>query len=244
MLTIGRYNTALSLPHTKIEELSIRHNRTAALLKLEYYDATLEDAQWLLEQNSIKEPALLRAIGAAYQLQQYEVCQRYLVVLKQKFPACVDQRDWVCRVCDRLMEQRFGKYDFANLWKESPSAQSPHLDLATYVSPIESRDTESRGRGLFATKSVKAGELLLCEKALSAIMPETYQFHKMGCFVVNRQETVLTTDPAAFAIRSDIVQKLTRNPSLRPSFERLYDGGYRDGKYNQQDDNLVPCVDA
>ena len=244
ILNADRYNTALSLKPTTHQTRIIRHNRTAVLLKLQCYDAVLEDTQHLLKHGPIKESALIRAVEAAYGLQQYDVCQSYLAVLKGQFPACAEHGLWTCKVGDRLEEKMHGTYDFTYLWKHPPTSEEPCVDFATYIGPMEARETESRGRGLFTTKPVKAGELLLCEKAFSAKMPESPQSRKRGCFVISSRETVLTMNYAAFAVRTDIVQKLERNPSLRASFEHLYDGGYRANAYNHRDDESKQCVDA
>ena len=43
----------------------------------------------------------------------------------------------------------------------------PCLDNATFAGNVEVQASKGRGRGLFTTKDVIAGELLLCEKAFS-----------------------------------------------------------------------------
>ena len=43
------------------------------------------------------------------------------------------------------------------------------MDAATYLGPIEVQGSDGKGRGLFATRDVKAGELLLCEKAFALV---------------------------------------------------------------------------
>jgi hypothetical protein len=48
----------------------------------------------------------------------------------------------------------------------------PKIDSASFTGPIEIRDSPSRGKGLFTTKQVKAGDLLLCEKEFSYCFAE------------------------------------------------------------------------
>ena len=224
VLKLDRFNTALHLKNSHSQMLSFKHNRTKACLHLCCYDQVVEDVEYLILSEYFKENALLRGIEAAYKLQLYDNCHTYLVVLKEYFPDCPRHDEWACRICKRLKEMLRGNYDFRQIWKNPPSAESPLVDYASYLGPMELRETKTRGRGLFAAKSVKAGELLLCEKAFSAIMPD--QSPKSSCFVVSHKETTLTTNLTAFALRTDIVQKLVRNPSLRSAFNKLYDGGY------------------
>ena len=207
-------------------------------MHLRCFDEVIEDAEYLILNDYFKENALLRAIDAAYQLQKYDRCHSYLVFLKHFFPDCPHHNVWVCRVCNRFKEQLYGKYDFTHIWKHPPTAESPLVDFASYTGPIEPRETQSWGRGVFTTQPVKAGELLLCEKALSVVMPD--RSPKSGCFVVNHHETTLTTDLAAFTIRTDVVQKIVRNRSLRAYFDKLYDGGYG----NSMAEGPTPYVDV
>jgi hypothetical protein len=58
-------------------------------------------------------------------------------------------------------------YDFETISKEVSKVRPPHLDHATFVGLVEVKTSPGRGRGLFTTKAVKAGELLLCEKAFA-----------------------------------------------------------------------------
>ena len=60
----------------------------------------------------------------------------------------------------RLGEQESGKA----ITDEMPKVPPPHLDHATFVGPVAVKASIGRGRGLFTTKAVKAGDLILCEK--------------------------------------------------------------------------------
>ena len=221
-----RFDTALSLHHSPLLGATIRYNRTKVYMALRYYDNVTDDVDCLVLQEHLRENALIRGIEAAYQLQNYDICHNYLGFLRHYFPNNPHHDGWVGRVCTRIKETRYGRYDFTSIWKNPPSADSPFVDLASYFGPIEPRETQAWGRGLFATKPVKAGELLLCEKALSVVLSD--RAPQSGCFIVGHQETTLTTDITGFALRTDIVQKLEKNRTFRASFNKLYDGGYRE----------------
>lgn len=113
---------------------------------------------------------------------------------------------------------------------EVPILRPAHLDHATYVGPIEVRETKSKGRGLFATRAIKTGHLLLCEKAFAHahIDNETLEGKP-----ANAKLTVLAnpeTDKMVIGGHADllrmIAQKLYRSPSLGPKFTALYHGDY------------------
>jgi hypothetical protein len=105
------------------------------------------------------------------------------------------------------------------------------LDLATYIGPIEIKQTKSKGRGLFVTKAVKAGDLLFCEKAFSSA------YAGEGAVGENQGGSNITlllnieTNRGFLGAQADliklIVQKLYRNPSTAPAFTTLYHGTYK-----------------
>jgi len=108
------------------------------------------------------------------------------------------------------------------------------MDNASYSGPIEVRSSPGRGRGLFTTKPVKAGELLLCEKAFSycfAAPPEEMEralskgiSHISVLIDVPGNRTTVGTH--ADLIR-DVSNKLARNPSPGSSFGDLSHGKYQ-----------------
>jgi hypothetical protein len=95
-------------------------------------------------------------------------CCQVLGLLRTNFPHNSRASVVLDHAQSRSLEQKTGVYNFKELqakakrrWKLRP----PHLDHATYIGPVEIRQTESKDRGLFVTKAVKAGDLLLCEKS-------------------------------------------------------------------------------
>lgn len=134
------------------------------------------------------------------------------------------------RAQSRIVEQKSGVYNFKELQANAKQLRPPHLDHATYIGPVEIRQTESKGRGLFVTKAVKAGELLLCEKAFS----HAHADEGASDGNANIQKMNLLIDPETgcglMGARADLimltVQKLYRNPSLAQAFTTLCHGTY------------------
>ena len=71
------------------------------------------------------------------------------------------------RASARLVEQENGRYEFRKMMLEAKKRQPPRLDRGTYIGPVTVKQTQSHGRGLFTTETVKAGDLLFCEKAFA-----------------------------------------------------------------------------
>lgn len=146
------------------------------------------------------------------------------------FPHNSEASAFLERAQSRAVEQKSGVYDFKQLQANANTLRPPHLDLATYIGPVEVRQTESKGRGLFVTKDVKAGDLLLCEKAF------THAHAGEDADAGNKANSSISllinpgTGQGFKGAQADLikltVQKLYRNPSLAPAFTTLYHGNY------------------
>ena len=138
----------------------------------------------------------------------------------------------------RIVEQEKGIYNWDGMLKEARSGKTD-CDHADYVGPIEVRVCEGSkcGRGLFVTRDVEPGELLLVEKAFSVFCLEQ----------VKRSEEVEKPDRAAAcgalpqpeekkekareeitALHAGLVAKtfakISSNSSLQPAFLDLHPG--------------------
>lgn len=150
--------------------------------------------------------------------------------LCNKLPHNSEASVFLGRAQSRTVEQKSGVYNFNELQANAKKLRPPHLDHATYIGPVEIRQTEFKGRGLFVTKAVKAGELLLCEKAFSHAHADEGASDRS----VNIQKINPLIDPMTgggiMGARKDLimltVQKLYRNPSLAQAFTTLCHGTY------------------
>ncbi|KAF2280773.1 SET domain-containing protein [Westerdykella ornata] len=99
-----------------------------------------------------------------------------------------------------------------------------HVDAANYICDTEARSTESHGRGLFAKRSFKAGDLVCAEKAFT--MPGYFiQDRNSDCFLYSLGDETASPRPGALLFK-ELVQKLRSNPTLRKEYFDLDDGGY------------------
>jgi len=220
----------------------IKRNRALAFLKTKQFDAALSDTGFPSFGSVPAEKALFRAAEGLYYLERFTECLEVLETLCAKFPDNQQASSLLARAQSRCVEQRTGEYDFKLLQLEATKVQPPQLDHATYIGPVEIREAMGKGRGLFTTAAVKAGDLLLCEKAFShAYVSEKAVGNSRVCLLVNTE-----TDQGFMGGEADlitmIVQKLYRNPSLAPAFVALHHGTYEPADKISVDD--TPIVDT
>jgi tetratricopeptide (TPR) repeat protein len=229
LLTIERrYTKALHLRATADELVIIKRNRALAYLNTEQYDAALSDTgfpDW--ESVDFNEKALFRAAEALYKLGRFSESVETMRSLRSHYPNNERAKEMLFRTKYRFQEQETGIYDFKKLQREAKQLRPPHLDHATYVGPIEVRQTESKGRGLFVTKAVKAGELLLCEKAFCHAFADENGMTGSTTTLLMNIETGKGFVGAQANLITSIVHKLHRNPSIAHKFTELFHGDYK-----------------
>jgi hypothetical protein len=99
-----------------------------------------------------------------------------------------------------------------------------HVDAANYVSDTEVKETNFHGRGLFAKRAFKAGDLVCAEKAF--VMPGYFiQDRNSDCLLYSLGDETASPRPGALLFK-ELIQKLRWNPSLRKEFFDLDDAGY------------------
>ncbi|KAI9767247.1 MAG: hypothetical protein M1840_005847 [Geoglossum simile] len=227
---ITEYSDALSQPATANQIEIIKRNRSLAFLKTKQFDAALSDTGFPNFNPNPAEKAMFRAAEALYNLEQFSECCQVLELLRANFPHNSQASAVLGRAQSRCLEQKTGSYNFKELQAKAGKLRPPHLDHATYIGPVEIRHTESKGRGLFVTKAVKAGDLLLCEKAFGHVHVDEGAGNKDES---SSKITLLInpeTNQGFMGAQADliklIVQKLYRNPSVAPALTTLYHGTY------------------
>ena len=122
---------------------------------------------------------------------------------------------------------------------KSFTKQHTRLDHASSTCNTVVRDTAGRGRGLFATRDIKAGELVLCEKAFCVAF-ETDEKTNRSVVLNFNLDSISIGSHATLVVR--LVQKMLYNPLQAASFLQLYDGGYTPKSGHVVDD--ITAVDA
>ncbi|KAF5587263.1 unc-45 like b [Fusarium pseudoanthophilum] len=185
-----------------------------------------------------EEPLLLQA-RALYNLGDFEECLQKLRVLTVLFPKSVLGLSLKSTVSKRLKEQDDGEYAFEDMLVEAQE-RPPLIDCATFSSLVEIRDAPGRGKGLFLTKDVSSGDLILCEKAFSyCFMDKTS--HKTYPVLANvpRDEA---KGGGAVLLWAQVTEKLYHNPEYIDNVQELFHGDHKKLRITECDE--CPVVDG
>ncbi|TDZ21194.1 putative protein lysine methyltransferase SET6 [Colletotrichum orbiculare MAFF 240422] len=182
--------------------------------------------------------AYFRAGSGAYNLGRYEEAKEYFEQAKKLAPEERGAAVYLRRLEARFREQKNGDYDLAKL-RANLSQNSPRADAASFTAKTEVKDSANKGRGLFATRDIAAGEIVMVEKAF--------------CVVWGHESDVLTA--MTYDVRDDrirvapvgltkaISQKLLRNPSQLDRVMDLY-GDYQGETRPTNNTQDGPVVDV
>jgi hypothetical protein len=121
------------------------------------------------------------------------------------------------------VHQENSEYDLAS-FSSRIGPLTLHVDAANYVKDTEVRATARHGRGLFAARDMKAGDLIMAEKAF-ALPAYLVNDPNSECSLYSLGDGTATDRAGALLFR-ELVQKLFANPSMRQDFFDMDDGGY------------------
>lgn len=214
----------------------IKSNRALSYLKTHQYDAALVDTEYPKLGSASSDKALFRAAEALYYLRRFNECFEIANLLKNAYPDLQQGQAVLQRAEARIKEQNYGLYDFARLQRLAKKLNPPHLDCATFVGPIEIKTSGSKGRGIYLTKAVKVGDLLLCEKAFSHVQSDG-ESSRVGMLLNSTTDRAVLGGQAALIKK--IALKLQGNPSLASEFTTLYHGGYPKVDVAEVDGQLI-----
>ncbi|KAK4077184.1 hypothetical protein Purlil1_12487 [Purpureocillium lilacinum] len=232
------YSTAIDvLPGTA--EAQLAHlNRSFVNLRLGRPEQALSDAAQCRNNTLLIEKRLFRQARALYELGSFAECQQVLQELTELYPENTAAKREADRVKARLQELGTGEYSFDRMYKSS-RATPPLVDCATFSAAVRVDRSPEKGLGLFTTKPVTAGELLLCEKAFAY----SYADGEEGEYrVLMNLSTKRVTVGAQAQLLTGCLQKLYHNPQTSQSFRSLYHGSYKSSSVSESDG--FPVVDT
>ncbi|KAI9641637.1 hypothetical protein NHQ30_009491 [Ciborinia camelliae] len=198
------------------------------------YEAALKDSEFVPAISDRTDKALYRGALALYALGRYNESAQLMKVTLERSPDNLDAQREYERVKLRVHESRTGEYNFGAMY-ESAKVKPYVVDCATFEGPIEIRDSKIHGKGLFTTRAVKAGELLLCEK--SFVYDNQVSFKLLYDLATEQM-----TRGANASLVDLVTHKLFNNPSLAPLLFDLSHGSYKPTKETEIDD--LPILDT
>ncbi|KAI8400226.1 hypothetical protein FOFC_19053 [Fusarium oxysporum] len=189
---------------------------------------TSTEESWLLQPRAI------------YHLGKFEECQQKLRALKKAFPKSVPAWSLQLHIGKSLKEQNDGAYAFANMLIDAQEAP-PLIDCATFSSLVEIRVAPGRVMGLFLTKDVSAGDLILCGKAFSYYFMDDEKSHETYPILLNMSSKELTPGGSVH-LWLQVTQKLFHNPGYIYTIQELFHGNHKKLQIIECDES--PVVDS
>ncbi|KAI0830010.1 hypothetical protein F5Y06DRAFT_307938 [Hypoxylon sp. FL0890] len=192
------------------------------------------------DENNPRETSLFREARVLYGLAKYSACLEMFRGIVRSNPIDLTALTWIPRVEKRLSEEESGSYNFKKMHKKAEKYTPPLLDFATYVGSVAIRDSPGKGKGLFTTKPVKVGELLLCEKAFAYAYVEKGDRSKK--VIWKDFNTGIASRGGQASLITQIAQKIYHNPTSSKVFTDLYHGDYTPVDVTEVDG--APVVDT
>lgn len=187
------------------------------------YDSAISDALTAMTTKESDWKLYVTAARAAYGLRNFELSKTYYEAALERQPDVASVQKELEKCNARIKEATEGAYDFKAMAR-SVTPKEIHLDRASYFAKVEVRDSPIHGRGLFATKDIKAGELVYCEKAVC--VPSEFNLNHNSA-----------------ALFANLVRTCHDNPSLHAQVLDLYGGSYQRSGHEAKVVDEVPVVD-
>ncbi|KAF2206564.1 hypothetical protein CERZMDRAFT_52923 [Cercospora zeae-maydis SCOH1-5] len=222
-------------------------NRAHVNLILNRWDEAKEDGMKAItgrtdeKSKALDSKANFRAGSAAYALGEFDGAKKLFEAALDLAPEDKEAKMYLRNIETRLHEQQTGGYDFAKMRSRISPAKS-RVDAATFSAHTEARDSPLGGRGLFATKDIKTGEIVLCEKAFCVVW--SHEAEAWSAVTYDARDDQIRVFPAGMT--QVLAQKLLNNPSRIPRVMRLF-GDYRSSSadpYDQLTSSDGPVLDT
>ncbi|KAI7161061.1 hypothetical protein KC349_g3111 [Hortaea werneckii] len=224
-----------SEPDDKVR-YDLYRNRALVNILLKRYDRALKDAKHSIIcqdeklYQSVEDPrrasdakAWYRAGRAADELGFWIDARKYFErarALSEKAER-EDAERQLERTGARIAEVDAAAYNFEAMSKSASNLRN-RLDHASHIKHVEKGEAGDCGRGLFAKKDFKPGDLILCEKAFSTAHSDEEGSRTVSFYNSNTRSIATGIQTS---LLYNMVQKLVHNSNEANRFFDLYDGG-------------------
>lgn len=135
----------------------------------------------------------------------------------------------------RIQEQATGDYDDVGLFRQVQRDGLRRLDVADYIGPVEVAEYPGMGRGYRTTRDVKAGEMLVVEKALARVEPEKSEtegdIRLVGFNVLNGSIEAA----GSHRLRMELSYKASHQSVIQRGLQLLYAGNRSEGSWEAKE---------
>ena len=204
-------------------------NRAAANILLGQFKQGLIDAEAAIIPNgqgrddkikTLNTKAFERAGHAAYTLGNYDKAGKLYRQALDLSPNHKEILEALQNLEERQQERSTGNYNFEKMNK-SCSKKRNRPDHASFISNTEIRDAGKHGRGLFTTKAIQAGELIICEKALAIWFDSDPVSRSFSILNSKAKRRATGTKPPLLL---SVCAKLSHDIETAEEYFKLYDG--------------------
>ncbi|GAA5874800.1 hypothetical protein JCM16303_002988 [Sporobolomyces ruberrimus] len=210
-LALKAYSDELLVQPDSRNRILLLLNRSQTHLNLGHPNQALKDANSALEllaaesssDPNLVEKAKLRKSKALEERRFLEEALESYRDAQKNFPECLQAEQGVERVARKLRETRNGDYD----WRALGSKSSKIFDVGDYVGPIKVRQTAG-GRAIFTSRAVRAGDLLLVERAFAT----GHHDDKAGGFAFDLHAKRILK-PSSIDLVSEVMHKMVDDPA-------------------------------
>lgn len=237
----NRYTKALGCSPPPQVAAIIFFCRSNGYYQTHQYEAALHDLEQATRCLEISKHVLRRKAQILYHLGRYQESTEAYKALMKRRPNLPTDQEGLNNALARLAEQRHGQYDFKAMQDSLAHSRTLLLDHATYIGPVTQKKSPLHGNGLFTTKTVKAGDLLLVEKAFSFIFSQNKTFPTSNIVQVNT-ETQFVTNAPIHDLTTKTIQRLTQSPSSLSNIVSLHNGSFP--KIVSADKSNSPIIDS
>lgn len=207
--------------------------------KVKDYTTFLQATKAFLKDHKGNYEVLLDGFTVCTQLGKFEAAKNHCDLLSA-IPSPPTQQRLRITHSIKANEQRFaemntGAYNFRAMNEEfAPgNIRSNH---ATFVGPLSLKDSPLHGKGRFATKQIKSGDMVVCEKALAIVYPPEAQkqTRKLNHLGIGKE-----LDEGQLALLQEVYDTTQQNPARAKTFFNMFSpehripeiqGQLRDGK--------------
>lgn len=149
------------------EQVDVLANRSAAYLALDKHKLALIDAESALAIDPAHMKCIYRKSTALFGLALYAKALAFLTAIPAStVPENQKIINNLLTKCNNFIAQtQNGVYP----WQEILKVNGGRLDVAEFRGPVIVKHTPAKGQGMFATKTIKAGELILASKAFAFV---------------------------------------------------------------------------
>ncbi|PUU83619.1 hypothetical protein B9Z19DRAFT_1098591 [Tuber borchii] len=161
------YKQALHQPVDSVPSDLIQRNCAQAALRLSLRDTAIQDATAAMSANPSDPKNSLKLAECHYAAQNYVAAETNLQKVVTLDPLNVKGK-LLLEKCQQRIAETKGEYDWVKIRKALKTRPNSYLDVADYTGPVEVK-VGKFGKGLYTTKEVKAGDLLLVSKALQFV---------------------------------------------------------------------------